>query len=320
MINMRILKRFFMIYALLTLSFVKSASAEEVKDTLKVGFYVNNIYDIDYKKGTYKLSLFIWTISKKKIYELDEYLDFSGQVEYNQYLNHEEIITGLNSDTLYWSEIEAQVEILQEYNANKFPFDKEKIELLVEFTDDDSDSTIFQIDNSSILDKVSIPNGWKLNVEPYINKYVTSYPTSFGDPRLSSYKVNTVSITYVLSRDSFALFIKMFVALFISFLIACSSIFISNDSFDPRFGLIVGGLFGTISNKYITDSFLPESTSLNLSDKLHLLTITYLLIMTIVTIAENRFKLENNAKYEKYMFFGILISYITLITLLILYN
>lgn len=316
---MRILKRFFMIYALLTLSFVTSASAEEVKDTLKVGFYVNNIYDIDYKKGTYKLSLFIWTISKKKIYELDEYLDFSGQVEYNQYLNHEEIITGLNSDTLYWSEIEAQVEILQEYNANKFPFDKEKIELLVEFTDDDSDSTIFQIDNSSILDKVSIPNGWKLNVEPYINKYVTSYPTSFGDPRLSSYKVNTVSITYVLSRDSFALFIKMFVALFISFLIACSSIFISNDSFDPRFGLIVGGLFGTISNKYITDSFLPESTSLNLSDKLHLLTITYLLIMTIVTIAENRFKLENNAKYEKYMFFGILISYITLVTLLILY-
>lgn len=309
-----------MFYALLTLSFVTSASAEEVKDTLKVGFYVNNIYDIDYKKGTYKLSLFIWTISKKKIYELDEYLDFSGQVEYNQYLNHEEIITGMNSDTLYWSEIEAQVEILQEYNANKFPFDKEKIELLVEFTDDDSDSTIFQIDNSSILDKVSIPNGWKLNVKPYINKYVTSYPTSFGDPRLNSYKVNTVSLTYVLSRDSFALFIKMFVALFISFLIACSSIFISNDSFEPRFGLIVGGLFGTISNKYITDSFLPESTSLNLSDKLHLLTITYLLIMTIVTIAENRFKLENNAKYEKYMFFGILISYITLVTLLILYN
>ena len=318
MSNRRILKRFLMIYAIITLSFVTSVSAEDVKDTLKVGFYVFNIYDIDYKKGTYKLSLFIWTLSKKKIYELDKYLDFSGQVEYNEYLNDKEVITGINSDTLYWSEVEIQLEILQEYNANKFPFDKEKIELLIEFTDDDSDSTIFEIDNSSILDKVSIPNGWKLSAKPYIKKFITSYPTSFGDPRLDSYKVNTVSLTYILSRDSLALFLKMFVALFVSFLIACSSIFISNDSFEPRFGLIVGGLFGTISNKYITDSFLPESTSLNLSDKLHLLTIIYLLIMTIVTIVENRFKLENNAKYEKYMFFGILISYVILVITLII--
>lgn len=318
--NLRLLKRFIIIYTLLTLLVIPRSWAEDVKDTLKVGFYVNNIYDIDYKKGTYKLSLFIWTISKKKIYALDDYLDFSGKVEYNQYLNHEEVITGINSDTLYWSEIEAQLEILQEYNANKFPFDKEKIQLLIEFTDDDSDSTIFEIDNSSILDKVSIPNGWKLSIKPYIKKYVTSYPTSFGDPRLNSYNVNTVSLTYVLSRDSFALFLKMFVVLFISFMIACSSIFISNDSFEPRFGLIVGGLFGTISNKYITDSFLPESTSLNLSDKLHLLTITYLLIMTIVTIIENRFKLEDNPKYEKYMFFGILISYIGFVSLMIFYN
>lgn len=314
------MKRVLLIYALLTLCFVKTTSAAEVKDTLKVGFYVFNIYDIDYKKGTCKLSLFVWALSNKKIYELDKYLDFSGQVGYNEYLNHEEVITDLNSDTLYWSEIELQLEILQEFNANKFPFDKENIELAIEFTNEDSDSITFQVDNTSILDKIKIPNGWKFAAEPKIKTYITNYPTSFGDPRLDSYKVNTVGLTYVLARDSLALFLKMFVALFISFLIACSSIFISNDSFEPRFGLIVGGLFGTISNKYITDSFLPESTSLNLSDKLHLLTITYLLIMTIVTIIENRFKLDNNVKYEKYMFFGILFSYIIFIALLIRYN
>jgi hypothetical protein len=291
---------------------------KDVKDTIKVGFYINSIYDIDYKKGTYKVSLFVWTVSNKKIYELDRYLDFMGQVDYKEFLNHEEKVVTKKLDTLYWSEIELQIELLQEYNSKKFPFDKENIKLSIEFTDDDSDSTLFEIDQTSVLDKLIIPNGWKIQRKPEISYSVNAYSTSFGDPRLSSYKVNTVNIQYELSRESFAIFIKIFVALFISFLIACSSVYISNEKFEPKLTLIVGGLFGTISNKYITDNFLPESTSLNLSDNLHLLTILYLLLITITTIIENRYKIKDNIKYENYIFFGLLISYISITLMLII--
>ncbi|HAN38661.1 MAG TPA: hypothetical protein DCQ29_07130 [Chitinophagaceae bacterium] len=296
--------------------FGNSISAQIAKDTLKVGFYINHIFDIDYKKGTYKTSMFIWAVSKKKIYELNRYLDFIGQVNYEEYLNHEEMIIRPDSDTLYWSEIEVMVELLHEYDSKKFPFDTENIKMNIEFTDDDSDSTVFEIDNTSILNRVKIPNDWKLSSNPAIQNFITVYPTSFGDPRLRDYKVNTVGITFKLAREPLGLFFKIFIAMFISFLIACCSIFISNDSFEPKFALIVGGLFGTISNKYITDNILPESTSLNLSDQLHVVTVLFLLFLTIVTIYENRSKLADNKIYERWIFYSTLFLY-SVVTLIL---
>lgn len=183
---------------------------------------------------------------------------------------------------------------------------------MIEFTKDESEKFILEIDSTSLINQIIIPNGWKC-INSNISKNINTYSTNFGYPRKHNDNFNAISINYDLARNSFVLFIKMFIALFISFLIACSSIFISSDSFEPRFALIVGGLFGTISNKYVTNNILPETSSLNLSDKLHLITFSYILILTIITIIENRYKLQDNIKYERYAFFGIIISYIVII-------
>jgi hypothetical protein len=164
------------------------------------------------------------------------------------------------------------------------------------------------VDPTSVLNKVNIPNDWKI-ARPTITNTTTTYPTSFGDPREASYTATTVVIGYNLERRSIAIFFKLFIALFISLLIAISSLLIKKENSEARYGLIVGGLFGSISNKYVTDNLLPETAILNLSDKIHFLTILYLFLIIILSIIENRFALRRKPLYY-ILIPSLLITYI----------
>jgi hypothetical protein len=301
------------------LIFCTECKADSHKDTLNVGFYVNDIYDIDYKKGTYKISLFIWTNSYTRYYNLKDYLDIHNQVSFETERYYEDTLFDLNKRKVFWTEIRGTAEIIQPFDVTHYPFDKEQLRLSIEFTYEDYKNLFINIDSTTILTKAKIPSEWKSN-NPKIFKHISFYATSFGDPLSREYNIQTVDIVYDLFRDSRKLFIKLFVAMFISFLIACSSIFISNSNFEPRFSLIVGGLFGTIGNKYVTESYLPESSSFNLSDKLHFVTIFFLLILTILTIVENRMELANNKKFEKASFLLTLLTYTGTVLYFIFYN
>jgi hypothetical protein len=84
-------------------------------------------------------------------------------------------------------------------------------------------------------------------------------------------------------RDAGGLFWKMFLGMYIAFLIAYVCFYIHSDGMDSRFSLSVGALFAVIGNKYIIDSSLPESTSFTLVDTLHGLTLTCILIIVAAT-------------------------------------
>jgi hypothetical protein len=300
------------IIGLLLINNFEIYAQEKSIDTLKVGFWANDIFDIDYKKGTYKISLFIWTNSYKEPYYLDKYLDFHQQASLQTERVYVDTIVDKTGRKVYWTEIRATIEIINKFDVSNFPFDKEKFILSIEFTYDDYKKLFLEIDTSSSLRDVKITNDWVIK-KSAIKKAITNYNTSFGDPLTNSFNLQTINLTFDIERESFTLYFKMFLALFVSFLIACSSIFVSNETFEPRFSLIIGGLFGAISNKYVTESILPESNRFTLSDKLHLTTIIFLFILTIITIVENRLNLGNNSKFEKYSFFGVLLTYILLI-------
>ena len=65
---------------------------------------------------------------------------------------------------------------------------------------------------------------------------------------------------------------KIFLGMYIAFLISTISFTPHPSEMEPRFGLPVGGLFAAVGNKYIIDSLLPESSEFTLVDTLHALT------------------------------------------------
>jgi nitrogen fixation/metabolism regulation signal transduction histidine kinase len=82
-----------------------------------------------------------------------------------------------------------------------------------------------------------------------------------------------------IKRDAMGLFWKMFLGMYIAFLIAYMCFYIHTDSTDSRFSLSVGALFAVVGNKYIVDSSLPESSTFTLVDTLHGITLVFILII-----------------------------------------
>lgn len=87
-----------------------------------------------------------------------------------------------------------------------------------------------------------------------------------------------------IERNAWGLFMKIFIGMYIAFLIAIVSFTPHPSELEPRFGLPVGGLFAAVGNKYIIDSVLPESSTFTLVDTLHAFTF-FAIFMTLVVSA-----------------------------------
>ena len=296
----------------LLIPFSLKANFEEKKqlDTISVGYYIDDIYDINYVKGTYRITLFAWVTSTTVQYNFNEFLDIHHAIDKKFDLILIDSSNVINGRKIYWSEVRLNLEVLQKFDIRKFPFDKQDISLGLEFTYNAPKNLKINLSNKSLITPNTIPNDWKIISSNFTLKPV-HYNTNFGDESVESFDFNVLSINYTFGRESVTLFIKLFTALFISFLIACTSIFLPNAQKDSKISMIIGGLFGSITNKYITDSLLPINNSWNLSDKIHILTIFYLLFLSVYSIYEQRNNLKDNIKQDVFVFLLIIISYIS---------
>lgn len=112
-------------------------------------------------------------------------------------------------------------------------------------------------------------------------------------------------------RDAGGLFWKMFLGMYIAFLIAYVCFYLHADGMDSRFGLSVGSLFAVIGNKYIIDSALPESTSFTLVDTPH--GPTLFSILTIITATAYSLLLVKRNELRKAKRFDMIMAQVVLV-------
>ena len=125
---------------------------------------------------------------------------------------------------------------------------------------------------------------WKID-SCQITTGINKYETAFGDPNspIAHTEYSNYKVVVNISRNASGLFWKMFLGMYIAFLIAYVCFYIHTDAIDSRFGLSVGSLFAVIGNKYIIDSSLPETTSFTLVDTLHALTLFFIFAIIAAT-------------------------------------
>ncbi|HMX38606.1 MAG TPA: hypothetical protein PKA94_15045, partial [Ferruginibacter sp.] len=117
-------------------------------------------------------------------------------------------------------------------------------------------------------------------------------------------------------REAGGLFWKMFLGMYIAFLIAYICFYIHADGVDSRFGLSVGALFAVIGNKYIIDSALPESTSFTLVDTLHGITLFF--IFCVIAATAYSMKLVKNHKIKQANRFDMITAQVLLLLYILL--
>ena len=236
------------------------------------------LHDIDFKQKEYTASFWLWLKYKNKDFDFDKNLEIPSAKSVDK-----SFVTIDTSNGRVYMMMKLQCVMKDSWRIANFPFDQQRLRLSIENSQYDSRSLVFVADTvGDNYDKRFALNGWTID-SCIIQTGTKKYETAFGDDNLPKphTEYSNFRVRLVIDRAAGGLFWKMFLGMYIAFLIAYVCFFIHADILDARFGLSVGALFAVVGNKYIIDSSLPESTSFTLVDTLHGLTLFCILAVIV---------------------------------------
>lgn len=252
----------------------------QTPDTVKVGCYFLSLHDFNFREKEFTARFWMWLL-----YDNPE-IDFVDGVEIPnaKEVNYDAIVVDSLSNNK-WVQLKITSVIKQKWSVDDYPFDKQQLSVVIENSAYDSRTVVFVPDTvGQYFDPDFVVEGWTIT-RFQVNTGTSHYTTGFGDSSLekpeSEYSKIIVEID--IERNAWGLFLKIFLGMYVSFAIAYVSLWIDPEHAESRFALPVGGLFTAVGNKYIIDSYLPESSSFTMVDILHGL--TFVMIFSIICIS-----------------------------------
>jgi hypothetical protein len=290
------------------------ARAEKTKpDTVKTGVYITSIHDIDFKQNEYTVNLWLWMRYKKREFDFVQNLEIPQAKSFNKLYS-----TIDSSQGDYYLLMKLQCVMKDSWKIGNFPFDKQKLRLSFENSQYDANSLVFAADTvGKSYDPRFTLRGWDID-SFVVSTGLKAYETDFGDRSLSKPHMDYGSyrVRISIKRDASDLFWKMFLGMYVAFLISYICFYIHADNIDSRFGLSVGSLFAAIGNKYIIDSSLPESTQFTLVDTLHGITLFFIFLVVASSVVSLRLvkrdKLKQAIRFDFMMAQVLLVLYVGL--------
>ncbi|RAV99840.1 ligand-gated ion channel [Pseudochryseolinea flava] len=289
------MKRTLALFVLLlatTTAFAQDSTKNNVPDTVKVGAYIISVHDINFHDKEYTIRFWLWFVYDNPDFDFSKQLDIPNAKE----IEPPEIIND-SIDGKAWTIMKMKCTMKESWDVKDFPFDSQHLRVQIENTLFDNKHLIFVPDvKGSRFDEKEAIDGWNITHFQVINKE-NDYETGFGDASNPAQVFSTFNIEMDLERDAWGLFLKIFIGMYIAFLIAMVSFTPHPSELEPRFGLPVGGLFAAVGNKYIIDSLLPESSAFTLVDTLH--TFTFFAVFITLVVSALSLKLHDAGKIQQ---------------------
>ncbi len=285
------MKTRFALLVLITLTAIGSTVAQP--DTVSVGAYVISVHDINFRDKEYTMRFWLWFLYDNPGFDFSTQLDVSNAKSIDP---PEIIVDSLEGKA--WAILKMKTTMKESWKVADFPFDEQHLRVQIENTLFDNRSLVFKPDlKGSTYDKEDALDGW--NIKNFkVSEITNDYETGFGDlrPERGLQYFSAFLIEMDIERNAWGLFMKIFIGMYIAFLISIISFTIQISELEPRFGLPVGGLFATVGNKYIIDSILPETSSFTLVDSLH--TLTFLAIFATLVVSAVALRQYDNGNKE----------------------
>lgn len=267
--------------------------AKAVQMNVTLGLYVTSIYDINLEQNYYGVEFWVWHIYRKEYARRYGFNPLNTirllDIYDNQYVeNFIKIDSTLKNDIYVLKKVSAKIR--NDFDVRYFPFDKQTLHLKFEDAEHEKRVMLFEIDGhpyskSGIDDRISI-DGVKINPLLTLTHEAHKYQNNFGNPRTLKNKddFDRVVATITIERSVGFLFIKIFLGLYISYLIAVVSFFVSPRDISTRFSLPVGGIFAAVGNKYFVDGLLPKVNSITLADYLHSTAFFFIFLIVLISV------------------------------------
>jgi hypothetical protein len=266
-------------------------TVEKPPDTVQIGTYIISIHDINFQQKEYTIRFWLWLIYDNLQFDFAKQIDIPNA----KTIEEPEVLMDM-VDGKMWQLMKMKCVMKQNWKVGDFPFDKQRLVVHIENSIYDQNQLVFVADEfGSTFDRELTLDGWRIR-DFKVTTDTHEYITVFGDPRsdMMHSEYASFNIFIDIERDAWGLFLKIFIGMYIAFLIAVLSFTPKPTELEPRYGLPVGGLFAAVGNKYIIDSLLPESSSFTLVDTLH--TITFFGIFATLLISAVALRLYERDK------------------------
>lgn len=273
---------------------ITSTTAQAQSDTVQVGAYIMSVHDINFHDQEYTARFWLWFLYKNKDFDFAKQLDIINAKSIDSPQLMQDSLSGKRYDML-----KMKCTMKQNWNVLDFPFDSQHLKIQIENTLYDKNNLVFKPDfHGSKFDQDETLAGWTIK-DFKVSVTDNLYETGFGDNRKGKdHQVfSAFLIEMNIDRNAWGLFLKIFIGMYIAFLISMVGFAPNPSEVEPRFGLPVGGLFAAVGNKYIIDSILPESASFTLVDILH--SLTFFTIFAILAISAICLRLHDKRKEDE---------------------
>jgi hypothetical protein len=231
-----------------------------------VGLYINDIFQMDLKSSTYVVDFYVWLRWRGNIDPTSfEFVNGSLDLKehpYSMEIAGEKYISYHCRGTFHAA-----------FDFRRYPLDEHRLNLEMEDATHDSRELQYVVDDKNVRDLPAVKLAGWTGTPPEFKVRNNLYPTTFGDPSMpvgGQVRYSHLSCSIQIFRHSVSLYLKTFLALFISIAIAFLSFVVKPEQTDARFALGVAAIFGAVSSEIVTKSNLPDMPYLTLADKIHL--------------------------------------------------
>jgi hypothetical protein len=253
---------------------------------VKVGFYTQNIYEIDPASNTFYMDFYIWFKWKGEIdptlaVEFMNGVEDWGMTKVNSYETPK-----LLPDSNFYQLIRVEGRFRENFEFENYPLDQQRLGVVLENSIHDIDELVYFADNeeSGYANDLAIP-GWKF--EDYlITNLSHAYITNFGDYRTtdkaSSY--SAIRFELIVSRPINYFVWKLLFPLLIVLFASFGALLLDPTRVDSRIFLPITALLTIVFLQQSYSDALPAVNYLVLIDKIYVLAYIVIIVAIMETI------------------------------------
>lgn len=263
---------------------------------VKVGFYVDNIRDLDLRARRFVLDFYVWIRfpGVGKEYEDFEKLEFvNGKIER---LEEQDRRDDGGNTYVCWR---AEASFHQNFTVRDYPFDVQQLEIILEHPFLETRELVYAHDIESYENSLAPKNRWgirnglslpewkvlgtSLDVKDYV--YETDFGFSDAPGQMVGSKYSRLTLAIKLERISAPYFFKIILPLALILFIAYLAFFIPPSELMSATGVALFSLLATVVFYTTVTSNLPEVGYLVASDKFFIATIALIFLNLVQSVA-----------------------------------
>jgi len=298
---------------------VTTTPAPKQPTEVKIGLFVVDLYDFSIKDESFVADFYLW-MNWKGDFNPEHFEIMNGELE-----SKEDPFIRKKDGTNYicWR---CRGRFRSPLDFRNYPRDHQTLRIEIEDGFNDNNEVVYSFDKDVEPEPYPISIGGFRMSGPQRYKVVNhEYKTNYGLPSSNNENSHAVhsrmQVEIPIAHAGIKLtFIKLFLPVFLSVLIALLTFLVEPIDLDPRFGTGVAAIFGAVSSMLVANSSIPETPYFSLSDKIHLTSLLFIFISIFVScIVLKVYKTKGKevaGKIDLLAGSSLLVSYVILMTVI----